>query len=223
MLLRAFGHDDPEFVLEYKAFFGWDSGGDILYIRRPTRTARHNGDTLAIERFGLVDVATRAAVVGWRVGIGDNVRATLVRHLQEASRPKPSKKKRKRTSVDVSPEDAGAGNENSAPRQPLVPVRDQSDSITNNKRLMIYCTLEGRADKMVVPNNGLLPMYQRDEGEPPPCPMYTDTDKARDMRHITCLHLASFGAVTVWVPAHSSLYGSNNLSRIKRESTGFCR
>ena len=40
MLLCAFSHDDPEFVLEYEAFFGWDSGGDILYICRLMRTAR---------------------------------------------------------------------------------------------------------------------------------------------------------------------------------------
>ena len=39
ILLRACGRDDPEFVLEYEAFFGWDSGGDILYIRRLMRTA----------------------------------------------------------------------------------------------------------------------------------------------------------------------------------------
>ena len=85
----------------------------------------------------MVEAAKRADVVGWRVGIDDDVRAGLVRHLQEASRPKPPKKKRKRMSVDVSPKDAGAGNENSLPRQPLVPVRDKSESTTNNKRLMV--------------------------------------------------------------------------------------
>ena len=110
MLLRAFGHDDPEFVLEYDAFFGWDSGGDILYICRPIRTSRHDGGTLAIGRFGSVDAAKRADIVGWRVCIGDDVRAGLVCHLEEVSKPKPSKKKRKRASADVSPEDAGAAN-----------------------------------------------------------------------------------------------------------------
>ena len=113
-------------------------------------------------------------------------------------------------SVDVSSEDAGAGNENSSPRQPLVPVRDQSDSTTNNKRPMVYYTLEERAGKMVMQDNGLLSISKMRENllSLP----YTDTDKATDVRHITCLHLAYFRAVTVWVPAHSSLYGSNNLS-----------
>ena len=42
--------------------------------------------------------------------IGDDVSAGLVRHLEEVSKPKPSKKKRKRASADVFPEDAGAAN-----------------------------------------------------------------------------------------------------------------
>ena len=163
-----------------------------------------------------MDVFCHDDVVGWRVGIGDDVHAGMVRHLQEASRPKPSKKRRKRDSVDVSPEDAGAKNENSSPRQPLVPVRDQSGSTTTNKRLTVYCTLGGGAGKMVLPDNDLLPISEMRENLLP-LP-YSDTDKARDVWHITCLHLASFGAVTVWVPTHSSLYDSNNLSRIKKES-----
>ena len=54
---------------------------------------------------------------------------------------------------------------------------------------------------MIVPDNGLLPIREiRENLFSLP---YTDTDKARDVRHITCLHLASFGAVTIWVPTSS--------------------
>ena len=119
----------------------------------------------------------------------DTDKARDVRHITCLHLP--SKKKRKRGAIDVFTEDAGTGNENSSPRQPLVPVRGQSDSTTNNKRLMVYYTLEGRAGKMVVPDNVLLPISEMRENLPPLPYTDTDTDKARDVRHITCLYLAS--------------------------------
>ena len=71
----------------------------------------------------------------------DTDKARDVRHITCLHLP--SKKKRKRGAVDVFTEDVGTRNENSSPRQPLVPVRDQSGSTTTNKRLTVYCTLGG--------------------------------------------------------------------------------
>ena len=108
MLLRAFAHPDPEFMLNYGACFGWEPGGDVLYIRRPIRTARGDAGILAIGRFSLVDVAKRANFVGWRVNMDDDVRAKLINYLEEASRSKPSKKKRKRAPTDVAPDNTNS-------------------------------------------------------------------------------------------------------------------
>lgn len=55
MLLRAFARPDPEVVLDYGAFFGWEPGGYVLYIRRPIRTSRGDAGILAIGRFSSTD------------------------------------------------------------------------------------------------------------------------------------------------------------------------
>jgi hypothetical protein len=92
--LCAFAHPDPDFMLNYGVFFGWEPGGDMLYTHQPIRTARGDVGILAIGRFSSIDVAKCANVVGWCVNMGDDVRAGLINYLEEASMSKPSNKKK---------------------------------------------------------------------------------------------------------------------------------
>ena len=62
-----------------------------------------------------------AKVVRWPIAMDDEVRAGLVGFLDEASKPKASK--RKRLVIEVSPDDAGGNGNCLPPRQPLVAIQ----------------------------------------------------------------------------------------------------
>jgi hypothetical protein len=110
----------------------------------------------------------------------------------------------------VSPDNSSVGDENSSPRQPMVPV--QNPSASTNERIpytMIFYTLEGRAGKMAIPANGLLLGKKMRENFPPMS--YTDTDEAKNKWCDTQLYLATFGAVSVWIPREYVLNLNSNI------------
>ena len=169
----------------------------------------------------------RADIVGWKIGIHDNVRFDLVNYLEEASKSKAPKKKRKRVPVDVpadvTPYDTSAGSENTPPRQPLVSVQQLRPSATmqsTNKpssSTTIFYMLDGRAGLIVIPDNGLL-LVSKMRKNLAPLP-YTDTAKAKKRRDDTRLYLATFGAVSAWIPAQSSLITKPHLSHMRGDSS----
>ena len=104
LIRRAFAHPDDEFVLQYESYFGCRRNKNVLYARRPVRTARSEAGVFAIGRFSSMEVAKRANVVRWEVSM-DDARAGLVQFLEESSKHRGLKKKR--AAADISPEDSG--------------------------------------------------------------------------------------------------------------------
>ena len=152
LIRRAFAHPDNELVLQYESYFGCRRDKNVLYARRPVRTARNEAGVFVIGRFSSMEAAKRATVVRWHVEMDDHARAGLVQFLEESSKLRSPKKKR--VATDISPEDIG---ENNVPRPPLVaiqrPIRPQHNIASS---AVIHYTLDGRAGKRSLPSNGLI-------------------------------------------------------------------
>ena len=215
LLLRAFAHGADEYVMQYDVAFGCSGDGNVLYVRRRRHGGRHGGRTLLLGRFSSMEAAKRAKVVPWHVEMGDSARSGLIKYHEDSQ-----KASKKRPAVDVSPDEEGVANENSPPRPPLVSIQPSTTAQQVKQSptpSVIHYVLDGRAGKMAIPANGLLLVRKMRENLEPLT--YTDTEEAKYKRVRTRFTAASYGSVSVWIPARASLVGSNHLSRIECESS----
>ena len=147
LLLRAFAFDGADEVfLSLKDVFGYLRNPHGLYIRKPVRSARDDNGVLAIGRFASKEEASNAPIVRWEVILEDDAREGLVSYLEEASKPKTSKRKRP---AGVSPCSG------SSERPPLATVLARNIPSCPNGTKLNYL-LGGRAGSVNVPSNGLI-------------------------------------------------------------------
>ena len=204
LIRRAFAHPDDEFVLQYESYFGCRRNKNVLYARRPVRTARSEAGVFAIGRFSSMEVAKRANVIRWEVSM-DDARAGLVQLLEEFSKHRGSKKKR--AAADTSPEDSRG-----FPTQRLPLVSIQPPQSGNEPPATIYYMLGGRAGKMALPSNGLILLRKLRENLLP-C-----DDEENEMRARKEFIVGGYGPTQCWVPVGTEVVAKHQLTRLRQQA-----
>ena len=217
LLLRAFANDAAdEFVLAYDQVFGRQRDRNILYVRKPARTGC-KGVTV-FGRFSSMEVAKRADVVRWHVKMDDSFRDGLVRYLEEASRPRASKKKRR--AGEISPDGAGENRGSCPSRQPLVAIqqplvlmRQQPHPNIAGPPVMpvLHYILDGRAGKMTLPSNGLVLARKLRENLLPPDEKENDSPQKEYTSE-------AYGSAQYWAPAGVIGFAKHHLTRLQQRA-----
>ena len=210
LLLRAFANEAANsFALEYNSYFGNTDRDDIVYVRIGTRPGRRdaaNRKSLHIGRFLSMEEARQASVVRWNTGIADGARTSLVACLEGICKRRAAKQKRATTNIspDEGRDDAADG------RPPLIVqgaiLRDTQPA----ESTLLHYILDGRAGKMEATSNGIFILRK----------LRNNLLPANGNEYVVAKNYvpASHGSSQCWIPAGSTAYPSNHLSRLKRQA-----
>ena len=209
LLRRAFANDAAdEFVLSYNEHFHRRGNRSVLYIRREIEAGQKRRHVLLLGQFSSLEVARFADVVRWNVAMDEEIRSGFISFLEEASKPKASKKKR--SSASISPDDQSEGG-NTRSISPLVAIQPRRPDPKPSPSV-IYYTLDGRVGKMALPTNGLILERKLRENLLPPAYNTIDDENSTVMRSY-CPSV--YGSAAYWAPTGVVGVPRHHLSRLQ--------
>ena len=105
------------------------------------------------------------------------------------------------------------------PVNPSASAATPSASAPGPYPVTVFSVLPGRTGKKAIPDNDLLSISKMQESLEPS--EHNDNEASREERCNVRLNKATFGYVSTWIPSSLSIVGSNYLSRLKSDSSGF--